>query len=275
MAQRRMFSLKIVDTDKFLEMPQGARLLYYDLSMRADDDGFVDSPRKIIQLVGASPDDFKILCAKEYIIPFDSGVVVIKDWRVHNLIRHDRYTETEYKNEKKSLEVVGNKYVIPNGNQMAPQVRLGKVRLGKDNKIVKEKKSCVKKTQENDPTFGIIRKWFEENNSEYYHGPKHAVAINKIIDRFKDVEKIIKVCEKYKTRIYSSEKYWRELPLTPAVMLSHLDSILKDAPKEKQPKPFKDRNAYLESMEQLIDEGLAHFDDSGKIIFEDKKLIEG
>ena len=132
MANRRMFSLKIVDTDKFLEMPPTARLLYYDLSMRADDDGFVDSPKKIIQLVSATTDDFKILCAKEYIIPFNSGVVVIKDWRVHNLIRHDRYAETEYQKEKNSLKIDKNKYVIPCGNQLATQDRIGKDRIGKD-----------------------------------------------------------------------------------------------------------------------------------------------
>lgn len=131
MAQRRMFSLKVVDTDKFLEMPSSARLLYYDLAMRADDDGFVNSPKKIIQMVGASVDDFKILCAKDYIIPFDSGVIVIKDWKIHNLIRHDRYTETEYKNEKKNLNLIDNKYVIPDDNRLAPQVRLGKGSIGK------------------------------------------------------------------------------------------------------------------------------------------------
>lgn len=147
MAQRRMFSLKIVDTDKFLEMPPTARLLYYDLAMRADDDGFVNSPKKIIQMVGASTDDFKILCAKEYIIPFDSGVVVIKDWRVHNLIRHDRYTETEYVHEKQQLAISSNKYVIPDGNQPAPQVRLGKVRLGKDS-INRAKPSSPKEVQD-------------------------------------------------------------------------------------------------------------------------------
>jgi len=135
MAQRRMFSLKIVDTDSFLDMPISARLLYYDLSMRADDDGFVDSPKKILKIIGCSNDDLRILVAKQYLIPFESGVCVIKHWHIHNLIRSDRYSETEYLSEKSQLEKINNKYEltdgcqnrIPNGNQMATQVRIGKV----------------------------------------------------------------------------------------------------------------------------------------------------
>ena len=132
MAQRRMFSLKVIDTDVFLEMPVSTRLLYYDLSMRADDDGFVESPKKILKMIGCSEDDLKILCAKQYLIPFETGVCVIKHWNIHNLIRHDRYTQTECKEELKSLKKENGKYeksnVIPIDNQMATQVRLGKVR---------------------------------------------------------------------------------------------------------------------------------------------------
>lgn len=144
MAQRRMFSLKIIDTDEFIDMPTSSRLLYYDLSMRADDDGFVASPKKIIKMIGASDDDFKILIAKKFVIPFESGVCVIKHWKVHNLIRSDRYTETFHSDEKKSLikhengtylikeDVIPD--VIPDDNQMEPQVRLGEVRLGEESK---------------------------------------------------------------------------------------------------------------------------------------------
>ena len=142
MAQRRMFSLKVVDTDNFLAMPISARLLYYDLAMRADDDGFVDSPRKILKIIGCAEDDLKILFAKQYLIPFETGVCVIKHWHIHNLIRSDRYAETEYKNEKSQLIEINNKYelptsgmqnVIPNDNQMATQDRIGKDRLGRSN----------------------------------------------------------------------------------------------------------------------------------------------
>lgn len=103
MAQKRMFSLKIVDSDNFLAMPISSRLLYYDLAMRADDDGFVDSPKKILRAIGCTEDDFKILCSKQYIFPFETGICVIKDWKVHNYIQKDRYQETHYKSEKSQL----------------------------------------------------------------------------------------------------------------------------------------------------------------------------
>jgi len=85
-AQRRMFSMRIIDTDMFLDMPISSQLLYFHLSMRADDDGFVNSPKKISKMVGASDDEIKVLFAKKFIIGFDSGVVVIKHWRIHNYI---------------------------------------------------------------------------------------------------------------------------------------------------------------------------------------------
>lgn len=103
MARRRMFNLDIIDTDLFLEMPQSSRLLYYDLCMRADDDGFVSTPKKIQKIVGCSDDDFKVLISKKFIIPFDTGVVVIKHWKIHNYVQKDRYKETLYTEEKSHL----------------------------------------------------------------------------------------------------------------------------------------------------------------------------
>jgi len=104
MAKRRMFSLDIIDTDLFLEMPQSSRLLYYELCMRADDDGFVSSPKKIQKMVGCNEDDFKVLITKKFIIPFDTGVVVIRHWKIHNYIQKDRYKETIYLEEKSQLK---------------------------------------------------------------------------------------------------------------------------------------------------------------------------
>ena len=109
MADRRMLSLKIIDTDKFVEMPVSARLLYYELCMRADDDGFVSSPQKILRMVGCSGDDLKLLCAKTYIIPFESGVCVVKDWKIHNYIQTDRYKKTIYTEEFSQLQQKENK----------------------------------------------------------------------------------------------------------------------------------------------------------------------
>ncbi|MCR5146846.1 MAG: replisome organizer [Clostridia bacterium] len=139
MAERRMFSKTIIDSDIFLDMPTSTRLLYYDLAMRADDDGFINNPRKIARMTGASDDDLKILASKNYIIPFASGIVVIRHWRVHNYIRKDTYNETQYKLEKSTLELDTNKCysVISDDRRRAvdepsTQVRLGKDRLDKD-----------------------------------------------------------------------------------------------------------------------------------------------
>jgi hypothetical protein len=124
-----MFSKQIIDSDAFLEMPLSAQALYFHLSMRADDDGFVDNPKKIQKMVNASGDDLKLLMAKRYILTFESGVIVIKHWRIHNTLRNDRYKETVYLEEKAMLTVKDNKAYtekfklnqvgIPDGNQMA------------------------------------------------------------------------------------------------------------------------------------------------------------
>ena len=167
MAKKRMFSLKIVDTDEFLDMPPTTQNLYFHLCMRADDDGFVSNPKKIMKIVNSATDDIKVLIGKKFVIPFESGVCVIKHWKIHNLIRKDRYTETEYKKEKKLLTEQDNKYklssgqteVIPNGNQMATQVRLGKVRLGKVSKIGGE---LIKKEEKDKPLTNQIVNYFFE-----------------------------------------------------------------------------------------------------------------
>ena len=103
MAERRMFAKTIIASDVFIDMPISARLLYYDLAMRADDDGFVNSPKKIMKFVGASVDDMNVLIARQFIIPFESGVVVIKHWRIHNYIQEDTYKKTPHKAEKRDV----------------------------------------------------------------------------------------------------------------------------------------------------------------------------
>ena len=95
--------MKIVDSDAFLDMPTSAQALYFHLGIRADDDGFVNNPKKIQRFVGAAEDDLKLLIAKRFIIPFDSGVCVIKHWLMHNTLRKDRYTPTVYLEEKATL----------------------------------------------------------------------------------------------------------------------------------------------------------------------------
>lgn len=108
MAQRRMFSLKVVDTDAFMDMPLSAQALYFHLGMRADDDGFVSNARRVQKLVGAADDDLKILLLKRFVLSFDSGVVVIKHWRINNYVKGDRYTPSLYQEEKGTLYVKAN-----------------------------------------------------------------------------------------------------------------------------------------------------------------------
>ena len=158
MAERRMFTQKIVDSDAFLDMPLSSQALYFHLNMRADDDGFVNNPKKIQRMIGASEDDLKLLVAKRFVLGFETGVIVIKHWRMHNLLRKDRYNPTQYQDEmalldlkdngsytEKALEIPlleapnqnGNHMATtwqPNGNQMATQDRIGKVRTGEERK---------------------------------------------------------------------------------------------------------------------------------------------
>lgn len=163
MAERRMFAKTIIDSDAFLEMPTSAQALYFHLCMRADDDGFLNNPRKIQRTVGSADDDIRLLIAKRFIIPFESGVVVIKHWRMHNYIQADRYKPTVYTEEKQILQIKDNKsYAMPETietSTMYPQCvqdgytgkdRLGKDRLGKVN------------TMSGDPTAQTINEAIKE-----------------------------------------------------------------------------------------------------------------
>lgn len=137
MAERRMFSKTVIDSDAFIEMPLSAQALYFHLAMRADDDGFVNNPNRIRNDIGASADDFKLLVAKRFLLSFDSGVIVIKHWKIHNYIRQDRYKPTSYIKERstlvlsengayteKVLEIPLSELGIPMVDQRLPQVSL-------------------------------------------------------------------------------------------------------------------------------------------------------
>lgn len=131
MAERRMFAKTIIDSDAFIDMPLSTQALYFHLSMRADDDGFINNPKKIMRMIGASEDDYKVLCLKRFIIPFDSGIVVIKHWKIHNYIQKDRYKPTVYTEEKASLTSKDNGvYTECIQDGYTGKVRLGEVRQG-------------------------------------------------------------------------------------------------------------------------------------------------
>lgn len=138
MAERRMVSKKIVDSDAFMDMALSTQALYFHLLARADDDGFVGNPKKIMRMIGASEDEYKFLIGKRFILTFSSGVCVIKHWLIHNLIRNDRYHETQYLEEKHQIKVKDNNAYtevdtngIPSVYQLEPESSIGKVRLGK------------------------------------------------------------------------------------------------------------------------------------------------
>lgn len=108
MAQKRMFNKAITNDDNFLEMPISSQVLYFHLSMNADDDGFVNNWKSIMRMTGTKEDDLKVLITKQYIIPFDSGVIVIKHWRLNNYLQKDRIIPTQYQEELKQLELDNN-----------------------------------------------------------------------------------------------------------------------------------------------------------------------
>lgn len=117
LAQKRMFTMKIVDSDAFLEMPLSTQCLYFHLNMRADDDGFIGNTKRIMKIIGASEDDLRLLIAKRFVLTFEDGVIVIKHWRMHNTLSRDRYAETSYTDEKKMLLLKDNgSYSLTGGN---------------------------------------------------------------------------------------------------------------------------------------------------------------
>ena len=165
MAKKRMFNLGVLETDAFLDMPLSAQALYFHLNMRADDDGFVGNPKRITQNIGASVDDLKVLVAKRFLIAFEDGVIVIKHWRMHNIIKKDRYTKTNFIEDLNRLKIKDNgAYTMDegtlaehvwnaDGTQMEHErntdgeqmghlssagigIGLGKLSIGKDNKYI-------------------------------------------------------------------------------------------------------------------------------------------
>lgn len=167
MAERRMFAKTIIDSDAFLDMPMSARLLYYDLAMRADDDGFNNSPKKVMRTIGATTDDMNILIARKFIIPFENGVVVIKHWRIHNYIRKDTYNETPYKEQKALLEFDENKaYRIKKDDcLLSVDDPLTQDRLGKD-RLVKDSIDNIEPTKRfKKPTIEEIQAYCDKRNN--------------------------------------------------------------------------------------------------------------
>ena len=194
-----MFAKTIIDSDAFLDMPHSTQLLYFHLSMRADDDGFINNPKKIQRMVGCGDDDLKLLIVKKFIIPFESGIVVIKHWRVHNYIQGDRYKATVYQEEKAMLQVKGNKAYtlvetecIQDVSILDTQDRLGKDRLelGKDSIEIENEGKPSKRTRFTPPTREEVHAYCLERNNkvdaerfiDYYTSNGWMVGKNKMKD---------------------------------------------------------------------------------------------
>ena len=210
-----MFAKTIIDSDAFLDMPLSAQALYFHLNMRADDEGFINNPRKIQRMIGASDDDLRVLIAKSFIIPFESGIVVIKHWRIHNYIRSDRMHPTKYLDEKSVLQTKENgAYTIMSdicqaddgqlSGKCHTEIRLDKIRLDKvsiDNTPLTPQGDTTKKTKK------TLTDQFKElvNQSELSELLKN--KINEWIDYKNDIKKPYKTERGFKQFLTIVAKY--------------------------------------------------------------------
>lgn len=222
MAEKRMFTQKIVDSDAFLDMPLSTQALYFHLNMRADDDGFVNNPKRIQRTVGASDDDLKVLIAKRFLLCFENGIIVIKHWRMHNALRKDRYKETQYSKQLSLLEVKENGAYTekkpdadtmvtiwqPNGNQLTPQYSIGKNSIDKYSVDVVEGNDNQTDTDYTDP----------KNKLEYFKG-KVMLSENQISDLLDKLD--LEAFDEYVDRLNN----WLNKP--DVYVKSHYETILK------------------------------------------------
>ena len=163
MAQKRMFDKTITNDDNFLEMPMSSQVLYFHLSMNADDDGFLNNWKSIMRMTSAKEDDLKVLIAKQYIIPFDSGVIVIKHWRINNFLRKDRHIGTKFKEELSMLKINDNQEYtwLTNGQPRIDKNRIEKKSIDKSKEESKEEK----KTQFKKPTLEEVKEYCLERKN--------------------------------------------------------------------------------------------------------------
>lgn len=237
MAERRMFAKTIVLSDAFLDMPLSARCLYFTLGMLADDDGFVNSPKSIMRQAGASIDDMNILLAKRFILAFDSGVIVIKHWRIHNYIQKDRYKESKYIEEKAAITVDRNgayTECIQDVYNLDTQVRLGKDSLGKDSldkeRIVED--SIVDGSPDSPP-----------NPTRHKYG-----MYNNVLLSDEDMKKLRdEFPHDYTDRIERLSEY---IASTGKKYKSHLATIRSWARNDKQQEKEKSSNPFLDMLEE-------------------------
>lgn len=279
MAERRMMSKKIIDTDNFLDMPQSTQCLYFHLLLRADDDGFIQSPKSIMRITGCKDDDLKLLNAKGFVIGFETGVIVIRHWRIHNYVQSDRYSKSELPEAKcvelknKVYEVVGqpinpdNTYMDPECIQnvyiLDTQIRIDKIRK-EENRI--ETLCHVSHDDVDKSHFEIIEylnlktgSKFKPTTKPYVQAIRSRLKEGYTVDDFKTV--IDKKCREWKgTKL---EKY-----LTPKTLFapSHFDTYLNSnemAAMTDTERKVAELNALIDAVERGTDEGTERKDIDG------------
>lgn len=230
MAERRMFTKKITESDAFLDMPSSTQMLYFHFSMNADDDGFVNNPKKIQKMCGASDDDFKLLIVKSFIILFDSGIIVIKHWKMHNYIQADRYRPTDYVEEKSMLGIKSNKAYTLDVSKMDTECiqngyigkdSIGKVSIDKDSKDKDSKEESVggeKAKRFYPPTLDEVKQYCEERKNnidpmafiDFYSSKGWMIGKN----RMKDWKAAVRTWERKRKEKYQAESSvydeWRD-----------------------------------------------------------------
>ena len=269
-----MMAKSIIKSDQFLDMPATTQNLYFHMLLDADDDGFVNAPKSIMRIVGAKEDDMRVLQAKGYTIPFDSGVIVIKHWRIHNSLRKDRYNpnpqlENERKqlivNDKKEYELIqawqpnGNHLATnwqPNGNHLATngyhsigKDRLGKDRLGKDRLDIEdecEKPHSPKRKTFTKPTIDEIQDYcIERNNNvnveqffDYYESNGWKVGKNSM----KDWKAAVRTWERSEYRKPNSKKNSKEDAI----------NVVKELMEEYANEQFEDNNGAIDVTDSVV-----------------------
>lgn len=240
MAERRMFTKKVTDSDSFIEMPSATQALYFHLNQAADDDGFNNQIQVAMMKAHASVDDLKILLMKNFVIRFDSGVIVIKHWRMHNTLRKDRYTPTAFKDELAQLNIKENQAYtrIEDGCQVVaklePQVSIGKVSIDKDSI---NNSSCPKNKFSDDSLPVILSKklysHIKENNPNakepnYQSWAKHIdLMIRKDNRQPSEIETIIDWCQQ--------DSFWYTNILSTDKLRKQFDRLVMGKSKEKRP----------------------------------------
>ena len=225
-----MFTKKITESDAFLDMPSSTQMLYFHFSMNADDDGFVNNPKKIQKMCGASDDDFKLLIVKSFIILFDSGIIVIKHWKMHNYIQTDRYRPTDYVEEKSMLGIKSNKAYTLDVSKMDTECiqngyigkdSIGKVSIDKDSKDKDSKEESVggeKAKRFYPPTLDEVKQYCEERKNnidpmafiDFYSSKGWMIGKN----RMKDWKAAVRTWERKRKEKYQAESSvydeWRD-----------------------------------------------------------------